>query len=271
MWVWPFSHLQHSFELLRAHFDAHALTYRNTSTRLEARRSNKLWKRTIQRKASSCRGREKAALEPKALLFIFFAPRTSRSLLSFSAPLPGAWIYPSIELRSEVSNSAADINQNRALGAASIRHRAHSWDFWRRDITAQQRNCKPEQANRENSRPARLLAASPSDSSLIIRWTSTRGIKHLYFSPKPPLPSHLSLSRLSSACEDKLNERRRAPWICLISSSLIQPDPFNFDQLAGASRRRKTRSSRSQIVSQALQVLYNGSGAANGSGGERGV
>lgn len=43
----------------------------NTSTRLEARRSNKLWKRTIQRKASSCRGREKAASKLKALLFIF--------------------------------------------------------------------------------------------------------------------------------------------------------------------------------------------------------
>lgn len=75
MWVWPFHHLQYCFEPLRAHFDAHALTYRNTSTRLEPRRSNKLWKWTIQRKASCCRGREKAASEPKALLFFLFFSR----------------------------------------------------------------------------------------------------------------------------------------------------------------------------------------------------
>lgn len=49
--------------------------------------------------------------------------------------------------------------KNRALRAASIRHRAHSWDFWRRDITAQQRDCKPEHANRENSRPCALASS----------------------------------------------------------------------------------------------------------------
>lgn len=104
----------------------------------------------------------------KRFIFIYFFPRTSLCLLPFSAPLPGAWIHPSIELCAEVSNSAADINQNQQLRAASIRHRAHNWDFWRRDITAQ-RDRKPEQATeraavpRARLQPAHLIAALLSD------------------------------------------------------------------------------------------------------------
>lgn len=102
---------------------------KHTGTRLTSSVSQTGCENGSLKERPYCRDQARAGLKRNTLLM-------DVSLHVF-APLPGAWICPSIELCSEVSKSSPDANRNQELKATSVHHLTHRWDVLKRGITEQ--------------------------------------------------------------------------------------------------------------------------------------